>query len=277
MSEALQRAIWQLLRPLVKAMIDGGITFPVLANFLREIYVDVAKSDYGINGKPPTSSRITMLTGVHRKEIRRLMGHAPSVEAPPEKISLSAKAIAVWCSKPEYLDPRGRPRSLPRTAPLGEVSLEQLVASVSVDVRPRTLLEEWLRSGIVELRDDKVALVQTALISDRGFEEKAYYFGRNLRDHIASGAHNLAGSVPVFFDRAVYYDRIEPGSVEELRKLCAQRGEELLLEINRHTRKLAERDRAAGEPKGRMTFGAYFFAEDDAEGMSEDIKPEKKK
>lgn len=265
MSEALQRAIRQLLRPLVKAMIEGGITFPAVANFLREIYVEVAKSDYGIDGKPPTSSRIALLTGIHHKEIRRLMGQVRPAEAPHEKISLSAKVIAVWCSKPEYLDPQGRPRSLPRTALPGEASLEQLVTSVSVDVRPRTLLEEWLRSGIVELGDDHVRLVQTVLIPDGGFEEKAYYFGRNLRDHIASGAHNLSGSAPVFFDRAVYYDRIEPELIEELRRLCAQRGEELLLEINRRTRMLAERDRAAGEPKGRMTFGAYFYAEEDAE------------
>lgn len=277
MSEALQRAIRQLLRPLVKAMIDGGITFPVLANFLRELYVEVAKSDYGIGGKPPTSSRISLLTGVHRKEIRRLMGQMPSVDAPPEKISLSAKVIAVWCSKPEYLDRKGRPLPLPRAAAPGEVSLEQLVSSVSVDVRPRTLLEEWLRSGIAELSDDKVSLVQTALIPDHGFAEKTYYFGRNLRDHIASGAHNLAGAAPVFFDRAVYYDRIEPESIEELRLLCAERGEELLLEINRRTRQLAERDRAAGEPKGRMTFGAYFFAEDAAESPPVDAEFQQKK
>ncbi len=276
-SEALQRAVRQLLRPLVKALIAGGITFPVLVDFLREIYVDVAKSDYGLKGKEPTSSRITLLTGVHRKEIRRMVGRLSPSEAPSEKISLSAKAIAVWCSKPEYMDADGRPLPLARTTLKGTPSLEQLVASVSVDVRPRTLLEEWLRAGIVELEDDKVSLVQTALIPDGGFEEKAYYFGRNLRDHIAAGTHNLAGSTPVFFDRAVYYDRIEPESIEELRRFCARRGEELLLEINRHTRKLAERDRAIGEPNGRMTFGAYFFAEDYADGTSADIEHEQKK
>lgn len=272
MSEALQRAVRQLLRPLVKAMIDGGITFPILVSFLREIYVDVAKSDYGLNGKQPTGSRIALLTGVHRKEIRRMVGEASPPDAPPEKISLSAKVIAVWCSKPEYLDTRGHPKPLPRTLSKGSPSFEQLVASVSVDVRPRTLLEEWRRSGVVELEDDKVRLVRTALIPDGGFEEKAYFFGRNLRDHIASGAHNLTGEEPVFFDRAVFYDRIEPETIEELRKLCAERSEELLLEINRRTRKLAERDRAKGEPKGRMTFGAYFFADDDAEGSSTEVK-----
>ena len=261
----MQKAVSRLIKPLVKAMIDGGITFPILAEILRRTYVEVAESTYGIGGKPPTNSRITLITGVHRKEIKRLRSAPPLEQTPPEKISLSAKVIAVWCSKPEYLDEDGHPIALPRTAAEGEVSLEQLVRSVSVDVRPRTILEEWLRSGIVELQDSKVRLVKTALIPAKGFEEKAYYFGRNLRDHIAAGTHNLSETAPAFFDRTVYYDRISPESVEELRCLCAQRGEELLLEINRHARKLAERDRAAGQPKGRMTFGAYYFGKDDVE------------
>ena len=134
-----------------------------------------------------------------------------------------------------------------------------------MDVRPGALFAEWQRSGVVELHDDKVRLVTTALIPSEGFEEKAYYFGRNLREHIAAGAHNLFETAPAFFDRTVYYDRISPESVEELKRLCAKRGEELLLEINRHARKLAERDRASGQPKGRMTFGAYFFGKDDVE------------
>lgn len=265
MSEVLQQAVCRLLRPLIRAMIKGGITFPVLVTLVRKTYVDVAMADYRLNDKPPTLSRIALLTGMQRREIKRLAEETSPDKAPPQKISLSAKVIAVWCSKPDYLDKRGRPRPLPRTAAEGEPSFEQLVASVSVDMRARTLLEEWLDSGVVELRSGLIRLIQAALVPSRGYEEKAYYFGRNLRDHIAAGAHNLAESSPTFFDRAVYYDRISPESVEELRKLCAERGEQLLLGIIRHTRKLAERDRAEGEPNGRMTFGAYYYAEDDSE------------
>lgn len=107
MPEALQIAIGQLLKSLIKAMINGGITFPVLVDPLREAYVEITQADYGIDGKPPTNSRITLLTGVLRKEISRLRSETPGEQRPPEKISLSAKAIAVWCSKPEYLNEHG--------------------------------------------------------------------------------------------------------------------------------------------------------------------------
>lgn len=265
MTDALQRAIGQLLRPFVKALIDGGLTFPALVHLLREAYVDIAQSDFGINGKPPTHSRIAVLTGVHRKEIRRLANLDLRRRNPaPTTLSLSAKVIAAWCSQPDYLDANGHPRPLPRSAPEGQPSLDQLVAAVSQDVRARSLLEEWLRLGVVESSKDEVRLKQAGFVPSAGYEEKVYYFGRHLRDHIAAGAHNLAASEPAFLDRAVYYDGLSSASLDELRTLCAQRGEDLLLEINRHARRLADRDRDAGAEPGRMTFGAYFYAENEA-------------
>lgn len=274
MSKALKDAVDELLRPLVKAMIDGGVTFPMLVDRLRTAYVDVALTHYGIDGKPPTYSRVSLLTGVHRKEIRRLADEDTAQTAKPSKISLSANVIAVWCSKPEYLDDQGHPLPLPRTAPQGEPSVEQLVASVSQDVKAWSLIEEWLRLGVAELDDDQVRLKTAGLVPNKGHDEKAYYFGRNLRDHIAAGAHNLAGLEPALFDRAVYYGRIGSEALEQLRQLCAQRGEDLLLEVNRHARQLAERDRANDEPSGRMTLGVYFFLEDKAATQPPDSTPD---
>lgn len=249
-------------------MIAGGVTYPILADLLRKTYVEVAQSAYGLNGKGLSISRISVMTGIHRKEIKRLSSEPASDQKPIEKISLGAKVIAEWCGKSEYLNENGHPIALPRSAADHKPSFEQLVRSVSVDVRPGALLAEWLRSGAVELKNNNVRLLNTAFIPSEGFEEKAYYFGRNLRDHVAAGQHNLSDMSPAFFDRAVYYDRIDPESVEQLRKLCAERGEKLLLEINRYARKLAEQDGANGEPKGRMTFGAYFYGEDNAESSS---------
>ena len=52
----------------------------------------------------------------------------------------------------------------------------------------------------------------------QGFDELAFYFGRNLAEHIAASAHNLAGEEAPLLERAVYYDGLTPDSVEEARK-----------------------------------------------------------
>lgn len=261
-STALHNAVRRLLRPLVQLMINGEMTFPSFVDLAREVYVDVAVDDFGVGGQPGTDSRIAILTGIHRKAVRSLASRDRTLPGPPPTLALGAKVIAVWCSTPEYLEADGRPRPLPRSAAEGKPSLERLVASLSKDVRPRTILDEWLRLGVVELEGDMVRLRTAGFVPSRGYEEKAYYFGRNLRDHIAAGAHNLTGQEPPLFDRSVYYDRLSSQSIDELRRFCHDKGMDLLLEINHQARALADRDRAAGQPQGRITFGAYFYAEE---------------
>jgi hypothetical protein len=241
-------------------MIKIGLTFPMFNNLAREAFVEAAREDFAVDGEPPSQSRIAILSGVHRKEVRRLTALDHAMPDPPSALPLSAKVVAVWTGETDYLDAERKPRPLPRVAPDDGPSFERLVTSVSKDVRPRALLDEWLRQGMVKVEDDVVHLLRAAFLPSAGYQDKAYFFGRNLRDHIASGAHNLAGNEPPLFDRAVYYDRLKPESIEELRQLAVAKSTELLIEINQKASDLAARDRQDGDGGYRFTLGAYFFS-----------------
>ncbi len=256
-------ALRRLLRPLVKTLVSHGVIFPALVELLRELYVDVARKDFIVEGKEQTLSRITLMTGVTRREVRRLINREQEDDTVPQSLSLSARILSIWLGHRDYLDEQNRPRPLPMTASDDQLSLERLVASVSKDVRARAVLDEWLRQGIVTMSGYVIHLQETALIPNQGYEEKLYYFGRNLRDHIAAGAHNLETSQKPFFDRAVYYDRLSPQSLEELRQFAHEEGVPFILKVNRMARNLADKDEANGENvSGRMTLGVYFFAGD---------------
>lgn len=254
-------AIRRLLRPLATAMIKVGLTFPMFNNLAREAFVEAAIEDFPVDGKPLSQSRIAILSGVHRQEVRRLTELDHVVPDPPSALPLSARVIAVWTGEPAFLDSERKPRPLPRVAPDDEASFERLVTSVTKDVRPRALLDEWLRQGKVVVKDDVVHLLQPAFLPTDGCHEKANFFGRNLRDHIAAGAHNLAGMEPHFFDRAVYCDRLTPESVEELRLLAVEKSRALLIEINQRASELAARDRQNDDGGYRFTLGSFFFSE----------------
>jgi hypothetical protein len=248
----------------VKALVAHGVIFPAVVELLRELYVDVAREDFVVKGKEQTLSRINLITGVTRREVRRLVNREPEADEAPQALSLSARIISVWLGNKDYLDSHNRPLSLPLTAPDASPSLERLVASVSKDVRARAVLDEWLRLGIVEMSGYVVHLQETAFIPKQGYEEKVYYFGRNLRDHIAAGVHNLEHGSSPFFDRAVYYDRLSSESIEELRRFVHKEGTSFILKINRKARTLADDDEASGKAlSGRMTLGVYYFSEEE--------------
>jgi hypothetical protein len=104
-------------------------------------------------------------------------------------------------------------------------------------------------------------------------EEKLYYFGRNLRDHIAAAAHNVEGEQPPFAERSVYYGRLSAASVEEIGKFAAEQGMTALQAVNRLAIRLQERDAQQGDETRRMTFGVYFLeaaAETEAEPASDE-------
>jgi hypothetical protein len=259
-----------LLRPLVRLLIEHGVPFYQLTELLKGVYVDVALRDFPLEGKGPTDSRVTLLTGVHRKDVKRLRNERPALDEPPKSVSLGAVLVARWTGTAAFLDAEGRPRPLPRKATRGP-SFEKLVASVSKDIRPRAVLDEWLRLGVAHLDgDDCVCLNAEAFVPSRGFEEKSYYFGRNLHDHVAAAVHNLAGRRPALLERSVYYPDLSKESVAELAKLATRAGMEALQAVNRRALELKRRDAADDAATHRMNFGVYFYEADTTAEMRDE-------
>jgi len=260
-SPALIAALRRLLRPLIKLLLVNGITYPFLSNLLKSLYVEVAREEFILNGKPQTDSRISLLSGVHRKDVKRLGEESQQEQAAPPTISLGAKLVALWTSNEMYLDENGRHIPLPRQASEGGAkSFEGLVSSVSKDIRSRVILDEWLRIGVAHIdENDRVCLNTDAFIPENGYEEKAYYFGQNLRDHIAAGAHNLLGQKPPFLDRSVYYNKLSPESVTELAELSKKLGMQTLVAVNKRAEALQEIDAKNPDADQRINFGVFYF------------------
>ncbi len=263
-SPAFVRALRQALRPLVRLMLARGVTFPYLAELLKALLVEVADKEFRIGAKPPTDSRVSLVTGVHRKDVSRLrQALESSAETVPSVVSLGAQLVAVWLGSPRYLDDNGRPRALPRFASEGgELSFEGLVASVNSDIRSRVVLDEWLRLGVVRFDDERrVCLNAEAFVPSAGFDEKAFYLGHNLHDHAAAAAHNLLGGQPAFLERSVHYDALSPGSIAMLARQSEEFGMKALLALNKSALAVEQKDAGDTTPRQRMTFGIYFYAE----------------
>jgi uncharacterized protein DUF6502 len=260
---SLMVLLQRVLRPLVRLILAKGFTYPMLIELLKSVYVRLAKEEFTLDDKRQTDSRISLLTGVHRKDVRRLAHETSGRHLMPANVSLGSQLIALWLSRPEYLDERGHPRPLPRVAGKGaEKSFEALVTSQSKDIRPRAVLDEWQRLGIVHVDEaDCVCLNVEGFVPEKGFDEKAYYVGHNVHDHLAAGAHNLLGGTPPFLERSVYADKISETSARELAHLSRELGMQMLQTIFRRAQELEERDIRSNTATTRMNFGIYFYSE----------------
>ncbi|GLZ88066.1 hypothetical protein Pres01_41170 [Metapseudomonas resinovorans] len=261
---SLLPALQHVMRPLVRLMLRKGVTYNCFAELLKEIFVNVAEREFRLDDKPPTDSRISLLTGVHRKDVKRLRSGVADEKKPlPENISLGAHLVSVWLNNAPFCKHPGRPLPLPRLASSGrECSFDGLVATVSKDIRARVVLDEWQRLGIVRIDEqDCVHLETMAFIPQRGFDEKAAYFRHNLHDHACAAVHNLTEEGEPFFERSVHYDSLSPSAVEQLRQAVSAEGMQVLIAFNQLAAELEERDVPKPEARQRITIGLYFYTE----------------
>lgn len=258
---ALVGAIRRLLKPLVRVLIANGIGLPYLVDLLKESFVGTAVEHFSPEGGRLTDSRLSVMTGVHRKDVKRLREASPDTALPPRSVSRGARMIGLWTGDPRYLDADQQPRRL------GRQEFEALVLSVSQDVHPRTIIDEWLQRGLLEADENgDLQLRSEAFVPSENASELAYYFGRNLHDHLAAAGENLAGHRPPHLERAVYYGGLSAASVAELQALANARVGPLLVEFNREILARRERDRDDPEARHRFCLGAYVYSNEQEAG-----------
>ncbi|CAN5216729.1 DUF6502 family protein [soil metagenome] len=249
-----------LFAPLARLLVANGVAYPQFAQALKQVFLEAARAELAGAQQKVTDSALSLLSGVHRKDVRALM--ADDGQSASRSRALSAEVFTRWIHDDAFRDAAGEPRVLPRTGPAP--SFEALALSVSKDFHPRAVLDELLRLGIAEWRGDAVALRATAFVPQRDFTELAYLYGANVRDHLAAGAANLSaaaqGQAPAFLEQSVFADGLTEASVEALASLARSQWSHAFDAMVGTATARFNADQAAGGSQ-RMRCGIYFYAE----------------
>ncbi len=265
---ALVAALFRLARPLVRLLLRHGIPFGVMADVMKQVYVEVALKELRLPGRKQTTSRVAILTGLSRKEVARL--RQMSVWDDDEVIQQyhrAARVMTAWVREPAFHDANGHPAPLPVEG--DSASFGDLVRQYSGDMPVRALLDELLRIRAVEpLADGRVRLLTRHYVPAAGEVEKLAILGTDVADLIATIDWNL--SCPpeeAYFQRKVHYDNLPSEVLPELRLLTRERAQAFLEQLDLW---MAARDRdvnptVQGTGRKRAMVGIYYFEEDFSE------------
>ena len=265
---AINAAILRILRPLIRLLLRHGVPFGAFADLAKRVYVEVALEELGIPGRKQTHSRVSVLTGLSRKEVLRVTRlDRPDDTETAGRYHRAARVIGGWVRDERFNDGSGDPAPLPVE---GEgPTFSGLVKEYSGDVPHRAILDELLRVGAVErTADDKVRLLARAYIPVAGDEEKLEILGTDTACLIETIDHNLqADPGKAFFQRKTMYDNLPDEAVEQLRKDLGMRAEKFLEQADR---RLADRDRdsnpkSTGTGRRKAGIGIFWF-EGEGEG-----------
>lgn len=262
----------RILRPLVRILLRHGITADACNDVLRRVYVDVAEQEFGIRGRKQTTARISLLTGINRKEVARLK-KLPIIESRSldEHHNRAARVISGWLRDAAFQDAKGDPDALPME---GKRSFSELVKRHSGDVPARAIADELQRVGAIEYTPHgELRLSARGYVPESGDAEKLQILGTDVSDLIDTIDHNLTHARSTArYQRKVQYNDIPTRHLDAFRRLSARLGQGVLEHLNEW---LAERDRDAsansdGSGRVRLGLGIYQIEETYADSASTD-------
>lgn len=153
MEDTFQRqilnALLVALRPLARALLTAGVGYREFAEISKTAFVDIATKDYGLRGRPTNISRVAVMTGLTRKEVRRIRDKAAAGDQTLVLRSAPmAQILHRWFTEDEFTSDNGKPRELPFDN--DDASFSTLVRKFGGDIPPGAMRTELKRIDAVE-------------------------------------------------------------------------------------------------------------------------------
>lgn len=255
-----------LLRRLIRIAISSGVTYQAFCKLARSVYFEMASEFEPVKGKPNSDSRVSLLTGLPRRDVRALRESQDEVQVP--RPNIERLVLDAWSSSLDLLDEQGNMRPLARTQRQGGArSFEALVEGVSKDFRARSLLDEWLRKGFVVLDEqDRVVPVQrrtTGVVEGAG--GTSLLLGEMVADllHGFERVYLHQQPTPGFGFHVVYGHRLSEASAQLVCATAQTEGMQLTARLNRLVVEREALDARHGDATRRVMIGMGSFQADE--------------
>jgi len=183
-------------------LLRNGVTWGEFAEIGKEVFVDVARADYGVQGRPTNTARVALMTGLSRHEVTRvknvLTGASSRDEPAPNRIS---QILSAWHTDSDFLEVGGSPRVLPA---VGEgASVATLLRRYAGNIPHGAVMKELEQLGLVEQAATGFRVKARQYIRSAADPDLMRQAGVALHDHGTTIAHNLDANraEPARFER----------------------------------------------------------------------------
>lgn len=158
LTERARTDLQDLLGELALALLPCGITPNSFSRLAREAFIRAAAGHARLRNGKVNHSKIAALTGLPRKEIRRVLSRASTAMEPDSAARMpSERVVDGWLNDRRFLTRHGRPK--PLVVAGGTFSFERLVKEYGGDVSPRAVLEELVRKKRVRRTRQRLDLL----------------------------------------------------------------------------------------------------------------------
>lgn len=276
MNNATQKVVLnacrEFLRPIARLLLKNGVGYQEFADVCKTVFVQVASDEYGIRKRKTNMSRVAVMTGLSRKEVKKVRNTLEdNNQMPRYRVRRPELILTKWHSDPAFLDKNNQPKKIDFD---GEgATFQALVDQVGGDIPPKAMLNELLRAGSVVKEGDQLRVISRSYIPEPHDSEAIELGGGAIRHLVSTVNHNLSCDDPDlrFFERRVYSEMLPASQRARFKKLAREKGDVFLRDLHAW---LSEREEALAsmQPSSssetdvpRVGVGVYFFNDFDTE------------
>ncbi len=229
--ESALSAVQTLLGPLASFVLKCGLSYREFAALAKTAFVAAATNDYGIQGRPTNISRVSLLTGIARKEVKRQRDTLKEtrVFAEPDKTTDATRVLSGWHQDKDFSDKHSTPRDLKLS------EFEELCRRYCSDIPPSAIAKELKRVGaVVAKKDGRLKAMSRYYMPVQTDAEWIMNAGHYIADLSDTINYNMeAGdNRPTRFAGRATETRIAKESVAEFREFMEQAGQEFLESVD---------------------------------------------
>jgi hypothetical protein len=198
----------------------------------RKCFVDVAFDDFATPRKKQTISNVAILTGLNRKEVKKMHElDVDQAEVSSKQYNRIIRVLGGWINDPAYLRKDGNPRDLDYE---GAGSFSELVKNYSGDMPVAAMQKALLASSNIKFSDDnQVRLLSHAYLPSDDPVEKLAILGSDTRQLIETIDYNLtAAEEELRFQRKASNPRVALAAIPKIKQFLRRKGQAFLEELD---------------------------------------------
>lgn len=265
MKIALASLALGIMRPLARFLLRNGMSCHEYTEICRWAFVDAAgqHEEFRLKGRRPSKSRISVITGLSRKEVQRLMSiRSPEITGGRETTNRAARVIAGWMEDRAYNPEGNAPRVLPLQG--GVPSFADLVRRYSGDVPYRAVLDELLNAKNVRLvESNQVELINTCYMPVTSSVDSVKMMAESVSDMVATMEHNFRPGIRTPFPQRQWASQNIPAHVKPYLLNTAVKEISTFTEsLQKEVQKVSHETRQPGVEYCRAGIGLYYFEND---------------
>ncbi len=259
------KSLLKVLKPLIRILLKHGVSYAEFADLSRRIFVDIADNEFALTGRKQTIARIAVLTGINRKDVKRIREEPLVAADHPSKHNRAARVVTGWMQDHEFKNEDGSPKAL--TVGDHQSSFYQLIRHYSGDMPARAILDELIRVGSVNYNSQNqiVTLLQPSYVPRNSQISMLDVGLQAIGDQLDTIDHNLNTDWDDSrLQLSVVYDTISDASKRDLKPIVSEKAMEMVQNLDSLMLQFADQNISDAcmplkKPSSRVGIGIYYF------------------